>query len=126
MYAYEIKVTEIQTRRSTRLVIIAHLGPVVQLVATGHRVKRSRQDDETQYQYRKRKVEQERLQTPEETQQPDVRVEKALCVKSVMKKIMQLTNKDLKSQLNDMTLLMTAWCKSKFTMLCKHVIVYCG
>jgi hypothetical protein len=23
-------------------------------------------------------------------------------------------------------LLMTAWCKSKFTMLCKHVIVYCG
>jgi hypothetical protein len=49
----------------------------------------------------KRKVEQERLQTPEETQQPDVRVEKALCVKSVMKKIMQLTNKDLKSQLND-------------------------
>ena len=25
-----------------------------------------------------------------------------------------------------MTLLMTAWCKSKFTMLCKHVIVYCG
>jgi hypothetical protein len=64
-------------------------------------VKRSRQDDETQYQYRKRKVEQERLQTPEETQQPDVRVEKALCVKSVMKKIMQLTNKDLKSQLND-------------------------
>ena len=68
---------------------------------TGHRVKRSRQDDETQYQYRKRKVEQERLQTPEETQQPDVRVEKALCVKSVMKKIMQLTKEDLKSQLND-------------------------
>ena len=25
-----------------------------------------------------------------------------------------------------MTLLMTAWCKSKFTMSCKHVIVYCG
>ena len=25
-----------------------------------------------------------------------------------------------------MTLLMTAWCKSKFTMWCKHVIVYCG
>ena len=25
-----------------------------------------------------------------------------------------------------MTLFMTAWCKSKFTMLCKHVIVYCG
>jgi hypothetical protein len=39
---------------------------------TGHRMKRSRQDDETQYQYRKWKVEQERLQTPEET---DARVE---------------------------------------------------
>jgi hypothetical protein len=25
-----------------------------------------------------------------------------------------------------MTLLMTAWCKFKFTMLCKHVIVYYG
>jgi hypothetical protein len=48
-------------------------------------MKRSRQDDETQYQYRKWKVEQERLQTPEET---DARVEKALCVKSVMKKIL--------------------------------------
>ena len=63
---------------------------------TGHRMKRSRQDDETQYQYRKWKVEQERLQTPEET---DARVEKALCVKSVMKKIMKLTKEDLKSQL---------------------------
>ena len=61
-------------------------------------MKRSRQDDETQYQYRKRKVEQERLQTPEET---DVRVEKALCIKSVMKKIMKLTKEDLKSLLND-------------------------
>jgi hypothetical protein len=59
-------------------------------------MKRSRQDDETQYQYRKWKVEQERLQTPEET---DARVEKALCVKSVMKKIMKLTKEDLKSQL---------------------------
>ena len=68
---------------------------------TGHRVKRSRQDDETQYQYRKWKVEQERLQTPEETQQPEARVEKALCVKSVIKKIMKLTKDDLKSQLND-------------------------
>ena len=68
---------------------------------TGHRVKRSRQDDETQYQYRKWKVEQERLQTPEETQQPEARVEKALCVKSVMKKIIKLTKEDLKSQLND-------------------------
>ena len=68
---------------------------------TEHRVKRSRQDDETQYQYRKRKAEQERLQTPEETQHPDARVEKALCVKSVMKKIMKLTKEDLKSQLND-------------------------
>jgi hypothetical protein len=64
-------------------------------------VKRSRQDDETQYQYRKWKVEQERLQTPEETQQPEARVEKALCVKSVMKKIIKLTKEDLKSQLND-------------------------
>jgi hypothetical protein len=26
----------------------------------------------------------------------------------------------------NMTLLMTAWCKFKFTMLCKHVIVYYG
>jgi hypothetical protein len=68
---------------------------------TGHRVKRSRQDDETQYQYRKRKAEQERLQTPEETQQPEARVEKTLCVKSVMKKIMKLTKENLKSQLND-------------------------
>ena len=25
-----------------------------------------------------------------------------------------------------MTLLMTVWCKSKFTMSCKHVIVYCA
>jgi hypothetical protein len=41
-------------------------------------VKRSRQDDETQYQYRKRKAEQERLQTPEETQQPEARMEKAV------------------------------------------------
>lgn len=41
---------------------------------TGHRGKRSRQDDETQYQYRKRKAEQERLQTPEETQHPDARM----------------------------------------------------
>ena len=65
---------------------------------TGHRVKRSRQTDETQYQYRKRKAEQKRLQTPEETQQPDARVEKALCIK-VMKKIM--VKEDLKSQLND-------------------------
>ena len=65
---------------------------------TGHRVKHSRQDDETQYQYRKWNVEQERLQTPEET---DARVEKALCVKSVIKKIMKLTKDDLKSQLND-------------------------
>jgi hypothetical protein len=64
-------------------------------------VKRSRQDDETQYQYRKWKAEQERLQTPQETQQPDARVEKALCVKLVMKKIMKLTKEDLKSQLND-------------------------
>jgi hypothetical protein len=61
-------------------------------------VKRSRQDDETQYQYRKWKAEQERLQTPEET---DARVEKALCVKSVMKKIIKLTKEDLKSKLND-------------------------
>jgi len=68
---------------------------------TGYRVKRSRQDDETQYQYRKRKAEQERLQTPEETQQPEARMEKALCVKSVMKKIMKLTKEDLKSLLND-------------------------
>ena len=65
---------------------------------TGHRVKHSRQDDETQYQYRKWNVEQERLQTPEET---DARVEKALCVKSVMKKKMKLTKEDLKSQLTD-------------------------
>jgi prolyl-tRNA editing enzyme YbaK/EbsC (Cys-tRNA(Pro) deacylase) len=55
----------------------------------------------TQYQYRKRKAEQERLQTPEETQQPEARVEKTLCVKSVMKKIMKLTKENLKSQLND-------------------------
>ena len=61
-------------------------------------MKRSRQDDETQYQYRKWKAEQERLQTPEEM---DARVEKALCVKSVMKKIIKLTKEDLKSQLND-------------------------
>ena len=64
----------------------------------GHRVKRSRQDDDTQYQYRKRKAEQERLQSPEKTQQPDARVEKALCVTSVMKKIMKLTKEDLKSE----------------------------
>ena len=48
--------------------------------------------------YRKRKAEQERLQSPEKTQQPDARVEKALCIK-VMKKIM--VKEDLKSQLND-------------------------
>ena len=65
---------------------------------TGHRVTRSTQDDETQYQYRKRKVEQERLQSPEETQQPDAIVEKALCAKSVMKKIMKLTKEDLKTE----------------------------
>ena len=65
---------------------------------TGHRVKRSRQDDDTQYQYRKRKAEQERLQSPEKTQQPDARVEKALCVTSVIKKIMKLTKEDLKTE----------------------------
>ena len=53
---------------------------------TGHRVKRSRQDDDTQYQYRKRKAEQERSQSPEKTQRPDARVEKALCVTSVIKR----------------------------------------
>jgi hypothetical protein len=56
------------------------------------------QDDDTQYQYRKRKAEQERLQSPEKTQQPDARVEKALCVTSVMKKIMKLTKEDLKTE----------------------------
>jgi hypothetical protein len=65
---------------------------------TGHRVKRSRQDDDTQCQYRKRKAEQERLQSPEKTQQPDARVEKALCVTSVIKKIMKLTKEDLKTE----------------------------
>jgi hypothetical protein len=65
---------------------------------TGHRVKRSRQDDDTKYQYRKRKAEQERLQSPEKTQQPDARVEKALCVTSIMKKIMKLTKEDLKTE----------------------------
>jgi hypothetical protein len=83
-------------------------------------VKRSRQDDETQYQYRKRKAEQERLQTPEETQQPEARVEKTLCVKSVMKKIMKLTKENLKSQLNDKKKITGRTIETSLDELSKH------
>jgi hypothetical protein len=44
---------------------------------TGHSIKRTRTDDETQYQYRKRRIE-EHSQEPVHQEQEDQRIEKAL------------------------------------------------
>ena len=51
--------------------------------STGHSIKRTRTDDETQYQYRKRRIEEHR-QEPVHQEQEDPRIEKALNVKNVI------------------------------------------
>ena len=60
------------------------------------------------------------MQTPEETQQPEARVEKTLCVKSVMKKIMKLTKENLKSQLNDKKKITGRTIETSLDELSKH------
>ena len=65
---------------------------------TGHSIKRTRTDDETQYQYRKRHIE-EHSQEPVYQEQEDPRIEKALTVKNIMQTIMRMNKEDLKKTL---------------------------
>ena len=64
---------------------------------TGHSIKRTRTDDETQYQYRKRRIEEHRQEPVHQEQDP--RIEKALNVKNVMQTIMRMNKEDLKKTL---------------------------
>ena len=57
-----------------------------------------RTDDETQYQYRKRRIEEHR-QEPVHQEQEDPRIEKALNVKNVLQTIMRMNKEDLKKTL---------------------------
>ena len=65
---------------------------------SGHSIKRTRRDDETQYQYRKWLIE-EHMQEPVQHEQEDQRIEKALNVKNVMQTIMRMNKEDLKKTL---------------------------
>ena len=65
---------------------------------TGHSIKRTRTDDETQYQDRKRRIEEHR-QEPVHQEQEDPRIEKALNAKNVMQTIMRMNKEDLKKTL---------------------------